>query len=83
MKSYPKKDLVRIVKTDEGFSLDATGRMPGRGAYICRNKACLEAAIKRNIVGRSLKTYCTREECACLIPQLEEILQQTSTREVF
>ena len=33
--SYPKKDLVRIVKTPEGqIELDPSGRKNGRGAYI-------------------------------------------------
>ena len=33
----PKKDLIRIVKTDLGFQLDKTGKLNGRGAYICKN----------------------------------------------
>ena len=32
----PKKELVRVVKTPEGeISLDPTGKMNGRGAYLC------------------------------------------------
>ena len=54
----PKKDLVRVVKAPDakdengqvlaagGVSLDLTGRKPGRGAYVCRNAACLKAARK-------------------------------------
>ena len=47
----PKKDLVRVVKApdakdENGVSLDLTGRKPGRGAYVCRNAACLKAARK-------------------------------------
>ncbi len=42
-----KKDLIRIVKDKEGnISIDITGRMNGRGAYLCKNKECLEKAIK-------------------------------------
>ena len=41
----PKKELVRVVKSKEGeISLDLTGKKSGRGAYICRNVACFEAA---------------------------------------
>ena len=37
----PKKELIRIVKSPEGeISLDFTGKKPGRGAYICRDKEC-------------------------------------------
>ena len=32
---FPKKELVRVVKTKEGdVSIDPTGRQNGRGAYI-------------------------------------------------
>lgn len=43
----PKKELIRVVKTTEGeIKLDFTGRMNGRGAYICRDKECLAKARK-------------------------------------
>ena len=43
----PKKELVRVVKSPEGeLSLDLTGKKPGRGAYVCRSLACLQAARK-------------------------------------
>ena len=43
----PKKELVRIVRTPEGEVLaDTTGRMNGRGAYVCRDPECLKKAIK-------------------------------------
>lgn len=42
-----KKELIRIVKNKQGeISLDKTGKLPGRGAYICDNSECLEKAIK-------------------------------------
>ncbi len=52
----PKKELVRIIKTNEDeILLDQTGRMNGRGAYICNNPECLEKAIKTKGLERSLK----------------------------
>ena len=37
-----KKDLIRIVKNKENeISIDKTGKMQGRGAYICNNPECL------------------------------------------
>lgn len=48
-----KKDLIRIVKNKEGeINLDKTGKMPGRGAYICDNIECLDKAIKSKRVDR-------------------------------
>ena len=42
-----KKDLIRIVKNKSGqITIDKTGKLEGRGAYICDNKDCLEKIIK-------------------------------------
>ena len=43
----PKKEFIRIVKSKTGeIDIDKTGKMPGRGAYICDNIECLEKLIK-------------------------------------
>ena len=40
-----KRTLVRVVRSENGeFSVDFTGKKPGRGAYICPNLECLEKA---------------------------------------
>lgn len=42
-----KRNLVRIVKTNNGeINIDRTGKMDGRGAYLCNNIECLERAKK-------------------------------------
>lgn len=51
-----KKDLIRIVKNKEEINLDKTGRMQGRGAYICDNIECLEKAIKSKRIERTFET---------------------------
>ena len=51
----PKKDLLRIVRTPEGASeIDRSGRMNGRGAYLCGRRECLEKAIKTRALERAL-----------------------------
>lgn len=43
----PKRELVRVVRSPEGeIALDPIGKAAGRGAYVCRNLACLQAARK-------------------------------------
>ena len=47
----PKKELIRIVKTKDGeFIVDKTGKVSGRGAYLCDNKACAEKVIKKKLL---------------------------------
>lgn len=51
----PKKDLLRIVRTPEGaIEIDRSGRMNGRGAYLCGRRECLEKAIKTRALERAL-----------------------------
>ena len=51
----PKKELIRIVRTAENeVKLDFTGRLNGRGAYICPDKNCLAKARK---FGRIARTF--------------------------
>ena len=38
-----KSELVRIVKCENGFSVDRTGKQQGRGGYICAS--CLDNPI--------------------------------------
>ena len=50
----PKKELVRVVRSPEGdVSLDLTGKKPGRGAYVCRDAACLAKARKAGRLERA------------------------------
>ena len=50
-----KKTLIRVIRTKDGEVLvDRTGRQNGRGAYVCREKACIENAFKRNALKRAL-----------------------------
>ena len=51
-----KRDLVRIVRSPQGeIALDPTGRLAGRGAYVCHDEACLTTAIRRGAIGRALE----------------------------
>lgn len=51
-----KKGLLRIVRSKEGeISLDLTGKKSGRGAYICKDLACFEKAVKKKAFERSFK----------------------------
>lgn len=43
----PKKELVRVVRTPDGnVVVDKTGKLSGRGAYICPQIKCLNSAKK-------------------------------------
>lgn len=51
----PKKELLRIVKVqEEVLEFDGTSKKNGRGAYICKDKECLDKAVKNR---RFQKTF--------------------------
>ena len=53
----PKIEMARVLRTTDGkIVLDTTGRMNGRGAYLCRSSECLKKAQKSHGLERSLKT---------------------------
>lgn len=50
-----KSELVRVVLLPDGtIEVDPTGKMAGRGAYVCKSKECLDAAIKAQRIEKSL-----------------------------
>lgn len=52
-----KNEFIRIVKNKDGqINIDKTGKMPGRGAYLCDNVECLEKAIKTKRIDRVFET---------------------------
>lgn len=52
-----KAGFVRVVRSKDGaVALDPSGRLPGRGAYLCRERGCLETARRSHRLERSLRT---------------------------
>ena len=60
--SFPKKDLLRIVRTPEGeIKVDLTGKQNGKGAYISRSIEALQIARKKKVFDRALETEIPEE----------------------
>lgn len=53
---FPKIELIRILRTPTGeIVFDTTGKKSGRGAYLCKNPACLKKAKKARRLESSLE----------------------------
>jgi len=51
-----KRELVRVVRTPEGtVRVDRTGKLSGRGAYVCPEAACVDRALGEDRLARVLK----------------------------
>lgn len=67
----PKRALVRIVRSPEGkVVVDTRGKLPGRGAYLCVRRECLEKARRSGALARALRTEipdpCYEELARCI-----------------
>lgn len=50
-----KKDMIRlVVNKNNQVNIDPTGKLPGRGGYIC-NQECLKKATKENTFSRAFR----------------------------
>ena len=55
--SREKRALLRVIRTPDGsVQFDPTGRANGRGAYVCRDEACITGATARGGLGRALES---------------------------
>ena len=50
-----KESLIRVVKNSEGFKIDKTHRMDGRGSYVCNNEICINNCEKKHLFNKSFK----------------------------
>ena len=57
-----KRDMIRVVRQTDGIvSLDFSGKLNGRGAYICPDPECLKKARKAKSLDRSLEVTIPEE----------------------
>jgi uncharacterized protein len=55
----PKQSLLRWVAVDEVVEADPEARLPGRGAYTCRTRRCIERATRRGGFNRAFRRAVT------------------------
>lgn len=68
----PKRNLIRVVRSPEGVSVDLTGKAAGRGAYVHDTKSCWESALK-GALAHALKTELTEQDRDVLIHYVDSL----------
>ena len=67
-----KRSLVRVVRTEDGGAkVDPTGKMNGRGAYVCPDADCLRRAVKSRALDRALEVKISPEVMEQLASEVE------------
>ena len=68
----PKRELNRVVRcTDGSVCMDFSGKLNGRGAYLCHNTECLKKAQKSKALDRSLEVEIPKEVYGRLAAEME------------
>jgi predicted RNA-binding protein YlxR (DUF448 family) len=70
----PKSEFLRLARSSEG--LVAVGGT-GRGAHLCRERACIEKAFKRKLLPRRLRVEANGIDWQRLETELLEKLNRT------
>jgi hypothetical protein len=63
---------------DGAVALDPTGRAPGRGAYLCRDAACWDAAARKRSLEHALSVAVPDELLASLGGERDETINEAS-----
>ena len=72
--------MVRLVRTPEGdVAIDTSGKMEGRGAYLCRVWACWEKALKGNQLEHALKGNINRNDIERLYKDGKDLLKELTS----
>ena len=67
--------MIRIVSTPDGIiEADTSGKMSGRGAYLCKDIGCWEEGLSGNRLEHSLKTGINQENKNRLLDWIKEYL---------
>ncbi len=57
-----KRTLTRVVRTLDGVVVDPSGKLSGRGAYLCDRESCWETAVKTDLLAKALRTPLTDDD---------------------
>jgi predicted RNA-binding protein YlxR (DUF448 family) len=76
----PKGELLRFVLDPDGLPVpDVAAKLPGRGAYTCFSRQCLETAVARRQFSRAFKGEAKPVPLAEIVPLVDRLLQERIT----
>ena len=58
---FPKKELIRVVRTENGIVVDESGKVNGHGAYLKKDKNVFDKAKQTKILDKVLEVEISKE----------------------
>ena len=75
----PKRELLRIVRTAEGVIIaDPSGKINGRGAYICAKQQCLKTAFTSKRLAKALDTEISAADLSRVKDELDIVIKTSN-----
>ena len=79
----PKRELVRVVRSSDGsVRVDPSGKVPGRGTYLCARAECWEGGLRKNRIEYTLRVGLVERDREALSEYYRENLKTIGDREV-
>lgn len=70
-----QSSLIRVVRSpDSRILVDLKGRLPGRGAYLCNDRRCIEQAFRKQQFDRTFRQPCELATAEVLIAEIRQEL---------
>lgn len=67
----PKREMIRIVRTPAGeIRVDPTGKLAGRGAYVCPEPDCVETGVREQRLQHALEVPIPEDVAASLFSRI-------------
>ncbi len=80
---FPKRDLLRFVRNATGnLEIDSTGKLPGRGAYVCQSQACINITFKSQKINTHLRSKVSRQVIDSFKQELLSLVSHRNMEEV-
>lgn len=59
---FDKRQLTRLVRTPDGVFTDSSGKLDGRGAYVCDSDDCRQRLASTDILNKALRTTLNEQD---------------------
>ena len=80
---FSKEDLLRFVRDAAGtLQTDPTGKLPGRGAYVCQSQACINITFKSQRINTHLRSNLSRQVIDSFKQELLSLVSHRNVEEV-
>lgn len=76
-----KRDLIRIVRYEDEFHIDPTGKKNGRGAYVCKNDQCIHKFLDKNFMERAYRQKIDNQQIQTVKKELKKYLENADSED--